>query len=56
MGIEATVPALIEEITLDLCALLNSGGGVLLFNCKQDYLDYRAIGESILESDKPKYK
>jgi hypothetical protein len=41
---------------LDLCALLNRGGGVLLFNCVYEYLDIRPRGGSYLEQDKPYYK
>ena len=39
----------------DLIALLNSGGGVLLFNCKKVYLEVRPIGELYIEEDKDRY-
>ena len=39
----------------DICALLNSDGGVLLFNCKKVYLEIRPIGESFIEESKEGY-
>ena len=38
-------PAEIEDIMVDLCSLLNGGGGVLLFDCEQQYLEVRPVGE-----------
>jgi hypothetical protein len=32
---------------MDICALLNSGGGVILFNIQKNYLHYEAKGEII---------
>lgn len=49
-------PAEIEDIMLDLCSLLNGGGGVLLFDCEQQYLEVRPVGESYFEVDKDKYR
>ena len=40
---------------VDLCSLLNSGGGVLLFSCKKVYLEVRVVGECFIEEDKDSY-
>jgi hypothetical protein len=44
-------PAELEGTLLDICALLNSGGGVILFNCFKNYLELWPKGE-IIEEDK----
>lgn len=41
---------------LDVCALLNSGGGVVLFNTEPEYLELRPYGESLIKSEMDGYK
>ena len=40
---------------IEICALLNTGGGVLLFNCVQQYLNIQPTGQRVAEPDKKGY-
>jgi hypothetical protein len=44
-----------KELVLDVVALLNSGGGVLLLFAKRHYLETWVQGETILEQKKQIY-
>ncbi len=35
---------------VDICSLLNRGGGVVLFNTERTYLEVHAFGEIMIES------
>lgn len=41
---------------LDVCGLLNGGGGVILFNVKQEYLEVRPYGESLIVTEMNEYR
>lgn len=45
----------LKEFMLDICSLLNNGGGVVLLYTKRMYLEVWAQGETIIEDKKLLY-
>ena len=43
------------QIKDEICTLLNSGGGILLFGCKMNHGKLLPIGEVMSEFDKERY-